>query len=215
MPLFSDRVSAGKAVALALGDRFRGRDVVVLGLPRGGVPVARAVADALGAPLDVVVARKLGVPGLREVAFRAIAEGSDHVVEDAVRWYLGIPRQVVRQVVERERLELERRRSLYRGDSKLPSLRGRTVVDRRCYAPISRSAQQIAWPSERNVARAVQSARCRRPRAPRLLAAPARRDHQDARRQLGRFFKIAARSGSRFASRSSARPQPDGARSAG
>jgi putative phosphoribosyl transferase len=129
--LYADRAAAGKAVATAvaaLGDVTRRRDVVVLGLPRGGIPVARAVADQLGAPLEAIVARKLGVPGLGEVAFGAIAEGRREIVEDSVRWYLGLPRRVVAPIVVRERRELDRRARLYRAGAPLPALRGRTVV---------------------------------------------------------------------------------------
>ena len=125
--LYRDRHDAGGAIARALA-ALKGRpDVVVLGMPRGGVPVARHVADALGAPLDVVVGRKLGVPGLREVAMGAIAEGSRSIVEDSVRWYVGVPRHIVSRVAARERVELDRRVRLYRGAG-LRDLRGRTVV---------------------------------------------------------------------------------------
>ncbi|HTK53201.1 MAG TPA: hypothetical protein VL308_15030, partial [Gemmatimonadaceae bacterium] len=116
-PLYADRAEAGKAVATALealGNVAGRRDLIVLGLPRGGIPVARVVADALGAPLESLVARKLGVPGLREVAFGAIAEGRRKVVEDSVWWYLGLPRRVVAPIVDRERTELRRRSCLYR-----------------------------------------------------------------------------------------------------
>jgi putative phosphoribosyl transferase len=129
--LYADRAAGGRAVATALRSTAglcRQDDVVVLGLPRGGIPVARAVADALGAPLDAIVARKLGVPGLTEVAFGAIAEGRREIVEDSVRWYLGIPRRVVAPVLEREQRELDRRVRLYRAGAALPPLRGRTVV---------------------------------------------------------------------------------------
>jgi predicted phosphoribosyltransferase/dienelactone hydrolase len=129
--LYANRAAAGKAVATALaalGGVTHRRDVVVLGLPRGGIPVARAVADALGAPLDAIVARKLGVPGLREVAFGAIAEGRREIVEDSVRWYLGLPRRVVAPIVVRERRELDRRVRLYRTRAPLPALRDRTVI---------------------------------------------------------------------------------------
>jgi len=130
-PLYADRAEAGKAVATALealGNVAGRRDLIVLGLPRGGIPVARVVADALGAPLESLVARKLGVPGLREVAFGAIAEGRRKVVEDSVWWYLGLPRRVVAPIVDRERTELRRRSCLYRAGAPLPALRGRTVV---------------------------------------------------------------------------------------
>jgi putative phosphoribosyl transferase len=128
LPLYSDRAAAGRAVAAALGGRTLGRDVIVLGLPRGGAVVASEVAAALRAPLDVVVARKLGVPGLPEVALGALVEGRHRLVQDPVRWYLGVPRRVVARIVERERAELKRRVRLYRGGASIPTLRDRTVI---------------------------------------------------------------------------------------
>lgn len=116
-PLYADRGAAGRAVArtlIASGGVAECSNLIVLGLPRGGIPVARAVADALGVPLEAMVARKLGAPGLNEVAFGAIAEGRCAIVDDSVRWYLGLPRQLVARVVERERRELDRRARLYR-----------------------------------------------------------------------------------------------------
>jgi putative phosphoribosyl transferase len=126
-PLYRDRLEAGRAIARELAGLVGREDVVVLGMPRGGVAVASAVAEALRAPLDVIVARKLGVPGLREVAMGAIAEGTRSIIEDSVRWYIGIPRQIVSRVAARERVELERRVKLYRGVG-LRDLRRRTVV---------------------------------------------------------------------------------------
>lgn len=126
--MFRDRADAGRALAGALGVLVRRPDVVVLGLARGGVPVARGVAAALGAPFDVLVARKLGVPGIEEVALGAIAEGSRQVARDPVAWYLGLPRRVVRRVAARERLEVERRVFLYRAGQSIPHLRSRTIV---------------------------------------------------------------------------------------
>ena len=101
---------------------------MVFGLPRGGVPVARVVADSIQAPLDVLVARKLGVPGMPEVALGAIAEGRHDVVEDVVRWYLGVPGHIVARIAGRERNELRRRARLYRAGAPLPSVRDRTVL---------------------------------------------------------------------------------------
>jgi putative phosphoribosyl transferase len=127
-PLFKHRRAAGEALARGL-DHLRGRaDVLVLGLPRGGVSVARSVADALHAPLDVIVARRLGVPGLPEVALGAIVEGWHGIVEDSVRWYIGVPKRVVNEIARTEREELERRTRLYRAGQPLPDVRGRTVV---------------------------------------------------------------------------------------
>ena len=111
--LFADRHAAGKAVAEALTEYAGRPDVVVLGMPRGGVVVARPVADALNAPLDVVIARKVGVPGIAEVALGAIAYGSERIVPDKVAGFIGVPRHVVEAIAERERVELRRRSALY------------------------------------------------------------------------------------------------------
>jgi putative phosphoribosyl transferase len=126
--LFADRHAAGEAVAESLS-AYAGRpDVIVLGMPRGGVVVAKAVADALHVPLDVVIARKLGVPGLAEVALGAIAAGIDHVVPDKVAGFIGVPRHIVDQIAEQERVELRRRAALFCGGRSTPDLRGRTVI---------------------------------------------------------------------------------------
>jgi putative phosphoribosyl transferase len=100
----------------------------VLGLPRGGVPVAAEVAAALGAPLDVCVVRKLGVPGHEELAMGAIAAGGTQVVNADVREHLRIPDEELDRVVSAERAELERREEAYRGDRPFPDLGGRLVV---------------------------------------------------------------------------------------
>jgi putative phosphoribosyl transferase len=125
---FRDRADAGRVLARSLARYRRTPDLVVLGLARGGVPVARAVADALDAPLSVIVARKVGVPGIEDVALAAIAEGSHYVLADTVAWYLGVPPRVVEKLATRERAELERRVNVYRAASPAPDLHGRTVV---------------------------------------------------------------------------------------
>src|SRR6185295_14768170 len=108
---------------------YAGRsDVLVLGLPRGGVPVAREVARLLKAPLDVFLVRKLGVPGHPELAMGAIAEGGVEVLSKDLIVDLGIPPALVQQVATRERLELERRDQLFRGDRQRPTVRDRTVI---------------------------------------------------------------------------------------
>ncbi|MEP6493306.1 MAG: phosphoribosyltransferase family protein [bacterium] len=127
-PHFRDRTDAGDALALSLNTFAGERGVVVLGLARGGVPVARQVAAALGASLGTLVSRKIGVPGIEDVALGAIAEGSRRAVHDAVAWYIGVPADVVDQLAVRERVEIERRVQLYRGGEPLPDLRGRTVI---------------------------------------------------------------------------------------
>lgn len=125
---FRDRAEAGRALGKALG-RLSGRDdVVVLGLPRGGVPVALEVARALGAPLDIFVVRKLGVPGHDEYAMGAIASGGVRVLNPAAVRGLSISEEVIERVAEREGLELERRERLYRGERAPLDVHGRVAV---------------------------------------------------------------------------------------
>src|SRR2546422_5796274 len=126
--LFSDRREAGRVLAELLG-HYRGRkDVVVLALPRGGVPVAYEVAAPLGAPLDVFLVRKLGFPGHEELAMGAIASGGVVVLNDDVVRGLGIPAEVVQRVAESEGRELERRERAYREGRPSPDLTGRVVI---------------------------------------------------------------------------------------
>lgn len=131
-PAFLDRVEAGRAlgrqVATTLAHGARAADVIVLGLPRGGVPVAFEVADVLDAPLDVLLVRKLGVPGHEELAMGAIASGGVRVLNEDLVVELGIPSQVVDAIAAREQEELRRRERSYRGERPSPSLEGRTVV---------------------------------------------------------------------------------------
>ncbi|MFN2201764.1 MAG: phosphoribosyltransferase [Caldilineaceae bacterium] len=127
-PLFEDRHEAGRRLAEAL-DGLAGRnDVIVLALPRGGVPVAAEVAKQLQARLDVFLVRKLGVPGHRELAMGAIASGNVRVMNRDVIQSLHISSEAVEATVEAERQELERRERLYRPDNDELALRGRTVV---------------------------------------------------------------------------------------
>jgi predicted phosphoribosyltransferase len=126
--LFRDRVDAGRQLASRLAE-FAGRpDVVVLGLPRGGIPVAHEVATRLGVPLDVFLVRKLGVPGQSELAMGAIASGGIEVLNREMIRDLGIPQALVEQVVVRERFELERRDALYRAGRAGAIVEGRTVL---------------------------------------------------------------------------------------
>jgi predicted phosphoribosyltransferase len=128
MRRFRDRVDAGRQLADRLAAFAGRRDVVVLALPRGGVPVAAEVAHALQAPLDVLVVRKLGLPGHEEFAMGAIAGGGAQVLdEDVVRRH-GLRPSDVAAVVRREQAELCRRETLYRGDRPFPNLVGRVVV---------------------------------------------------------------------------------------
>jgi erythromycin esterase-like protein/predicted phosphoribosyltransferase len=125
---FRDRADAGRRLAVRLSAYAGRSDVLVLGLPRGGVPVAAEVAAALHAPLDVCLVRKLGVPGHSELAMGAIAAGGIEVLNDDLIRELRIPRAVVEQVAVRERLELERRDMTFRGGRRAPVIRDRTLL---------------------------------------------------------------------------------------
>src|SRR5213592_3538133 len=126
--VFANRREAGAVLAAQL-ERYKDRgDVVVLALPRGGVPVGYEVAKALEAPLDVFVVRKLGVPGHRELAMGAIASGGVLVVDERLTRALGIGEDELEGVIEVERRELERRESAYRDGRARPEVEGRTVI---------------------------------------------------------------------------------------
>jgi predicted phosphoribosyltransferase len=126
--LFHDRTDAGRQLAAELV-RFKDRpDVVVLGLPRGGVPVAFEVAQALHAPLDVFIVRKLGLPGHEELAMGAIATGGIRVLNEEVVQALHIAPEVIDLVTAEEEQELRRRERLYRDDRPPLDVRGRTVI---------------------------------------------------------------------------------------
>ena len=112
--LFRDRRDAGRVLAEKLAAYANRPDVLVLALPRGGVPVAYEVARALGAPLDVFVVRKLGVPGYEELAMGAVATGGVRVLNDQLIERLSIPDHMIDAVTARERQELARRERLYR-----------------------------------------------------------------------------------------------------
>jgi erythromycin esterase-like protein/predicted phosphoribosyltransferase len=126
--LFRDRREAGKRLAGKLAAYANRPDALVLALPRGGVPVAYEVARALGAPLDVFVVRKLGVPGYEELAMGAVATGGVRVLNDQIIEHLGIPAPLIDAVAARERQELARREHLYRGGRPPPVVRGRTMI---------------------------------------------------------------------------------------
>jgi putative phosphoribosyl transferase len=125
---FRDRQDAGRALAERLAAYAGLDDVIVLGLPRGGVPVAAEVARALGAPLDVLAVRKLGVPGHEELAMGAIAAGGVRVLDDATRLLYDVPPGAVDRVAEDEGFELARRERIYRDGRPVPRLAGRTVI---------------------------------------------------------------------------------------
>jgi putative phosphoribosyl transferase len=124
---FINRMDAGRQLAQLLLS-LRGEDVVVLGLPRGGVPVAFEVAHAVGAPLDVITVRKLGVPFQPELAMGAIGEGGVRVINEPVMRMASVSEKELAAVEERERAELERRARRFRGDRPRIPLSGRTVV---------------------------------------------------------------------------------------
>lgn len=125
---FADRLEAGTELASHL-QRYAGRsDVIVLGLPRGGVPVAAAVAGALGAPLDVFTVRKIGVPGHRELAMGAIASGGCRVLNHGLIAELGISDKAIGAVIAEEERELSRREQAYRGDRGPLDVKGRVAM---------------------------------------------------------------------------------------
>lgn len=125
---FRDRREAGRRLAGRLTTYAHRPDVLVVALPRGGVPVAFEVARALGVPLEVFLVRKLGVPGHEELAMGAIASGGAQVLNRDVIAGLGVTRGMLERVVGMERRELARREHLYRNDRPFPSLAGRTVI---------------------------------------------------------------------------------------
>ena len=126
--IFRDRLEAGKRLALRL-TRYAGRDdVVVAAVPRGGVPVGFEVAEALAAPLDVFIVRKLGLPGNEEYAMGAVASGGIRLVNPDVLSELGVPANAVARVVENEERELRRRERAYRRDVPSLELRDKTVI---------------------------------------------------------------------------------------
>ena len=123
--LFRDRHDAGRQLAERLRAYANRPDVIVLALPRGGVPVASEVARALHAPMDVFVVRKLGVPGFEELAMGAVATGRVRVLNDEIVKRLGIPDYIVDAVATGEQQELARRERLYRGGRPPPDVHGR------------------------------------------------------------------------------------------
>jgi predicted phosphoribosyltransferase len=126
--VFRDRVDAGRQLGVRLGEYAGRDDVVVLALPRGGVPIGYEVARALGAPLDVFLVRKLGVPGREELAMGAIASGGVRVVNREVVDELHIPADVIDAVAAEEGEELRRRETAYRDGRPAPEVAGKTVI---------------------------------------------------------------------------------------
>ena len=126
--LFRDRSEAGRWLADRL-QAYKGRpDVLVLALPRGGVPVAFELAQSLDVPLDVFLVRKLGTPGQEELAMGAIASGGVRVLNDEIVGALAIPAKVIEDVARKEEQELRRREASYRGSRPAPDVKGRVVI---------------------------------------------------------------------------------------
>jgi predicted phosphoribosyltransferase len=125
---FRDRRVAGQRLAHELRHHANRRDVIVLALPRGGVPVGFEVASALAAPLDVFVVRKLGLPWHEELAMGAIASGGVNVLDRRLIRVAGVSDAELARVIASEEAELHRRERLYRGDRAFPDVRGRTVI---------------------------------------------------------------------------------------
>lgn len=126
--LYKNRSAAGKQLADALAE-YAGQDnVIILALPRGGVPVAYEVAGTLNVPLDVLLVRKLGVPGHEEFAMGAIAQGNIQVIDQGIVQQLSISEKAIQQVIDKETRELHRRNQLYRNDQPLPQIEGNSVI---------------------------------------------------------------------------------------
>lgn len=126
--LFQDRFHAGRLLSQQLGPYAHRPDVIVVGLPRGGVPVAFEVARALNAPLDVFIVRKLGLPGHAELAMGAIATGGVRVLNKQIVEELNIPDSVIDAVAHEQERELRRREVAYRGHGDSPGIAGKTVI---------------------------------------------------------------------------------------
>lgn len=125
---FQDRADAGQRLASSLKDYADRKDVLLMALPRGGVPVAAEVAQALNLPLDVMLVRKLGLPGHEELAMGAIALGDVRVLNRDVIASSGVSDAALEQVTDMQKKELNRRNTLYRGDRPAPDLKNKTVI---------------------------------------------------------------------------------------
>lgn len=128
MKPFDDRLSAGALLGEELAKTIKREDIVILALPRGGVPVAFAVAQELGAPLDVLNVRKLGVPFQPELAFGSLAPDGTRFINEAIVETCGLTSQEMGAIEHEETLEIKRREFLYRGSRPIPDVNGRTVI---------------------------------------------------------------------------------------
>lgn len=126
--MFRDRTEAGKLLAKELAFLKRRKDVIVLAIPRGGVPVAKEVADAIGAPLDIVITRKIGAPGNPELAVGAVSEDGEMVLDDELVEALRVSNDYLRAEAKRQVGEIKAREAKYRGKRPYPNLEGKTVV---------------------------------------------------------------------------------------
>ena len=126
--MFTDRSQAGRILASSLSQYKQRQDVVILALPRGGIPVAYEIGKELEVPVDVFVVRKLGVPGQEELAMGAIATGDVRIINYDVVNQFGINQETIDRVTDQERQELRRREQLYRGDRRPLALAGKSII---------------------------------------------------------------------------------------
>ena len=124
--IFENRVDAGRRLAARL-ENYRGPDTIIFAIPRGGVVIGYEVASALGAPLDVIIPRKIGAPGQPELAIGAIGDDISILDDDTIR-YLGVSEGYIQDEIERQKQEIQRRWRLYRGDGAFPDVKGKTLV---------------------------------------------------------------------------------------
>ena len=127
MAFFTDRVDAGKRLASALSN-FSGKKGIVLAIPRGGVPVGFEIAKTLKIPLDVIIPRKIGAPDNPELAIGAVAEDGTAILDDNLVKYLAVSREYIKEAIERQKQEIQRRLETYRQDSSYPNLKGFDVI---------------------------------------------------------------------------------------
>lgn len=125
--LFKDRMDAGKALLKPL-EKYAGKDVIVLGIPRGGVPIGYPIAKALNAPLDVIIPRKLPIPWSPEVGFGAVTSAGDVILNPEIAGDLRLSESEIKAIADGVYKEIQRRMKIYRGNKPLPSLREKTII---------------------------------------------------------------------------------------